>query len=473
MSDNNDFWSEFFKSENEDPDTSDATKIVPEITEDPLPQEFQTPQKESADNDDATKFFDNFGHDPEDTGPKAFKVNFDFDDAYKDVKTPKPLARRKERRSGCVGGILYGVFIICISLILGSFLWMAAVDVLALGKPDSEIILTIPEDAFVEGKVDVEDEDGNVIGEKDAMLADIDQISEIMYDNGLIRYKWLFKLFCKFSHASTKIGEGTYTLNTKFDYRALVYGTTPGSAKLVEVSVMIPEGYTMKQIFAKLEENEVCTQDELWEAAKTYSFENDYKFLSNLPPKGDQYRLEGYLFPDTYYFYMNDDPVRVIKKFLANFENKFGEMYIDRAAELGYSMHDIVIIASMIEREASSHEGERDMIASVIYNRINSSNFYCLQIDATILYGMDRNGDAGEKLSTEYDSPYNTYQNGGLPPGPIANPGEASIRGALYPESSSYYYYALHKDEGAGTWHEFFTNYDSFLNFVNSDSYGG
>ncbi len=473
MSDKNDFWSDFLNNEVDETGNSDDTRIVPDVGSTPLKQEFQIPAADSDSMDDATRFFDGYGLDKDDTGPKAFKINFDFDNEYKEVNAPRPLERRKERRTGCVGGILYGVFIICISLILGSFLWMAAVDVLALGKPDSEIILKIPESAFYEGEIDVEDDEGNVIGKEKATLADIDQISDIMYDNGLIRYKWLFKLFCKFSHASTKIGEGTYTLNTKFDYRALVYGTTPGSAQLVEVSVMIPEGYTLKQIFAKLEENEVCTQDELWEAAKTYAFENDFDFLDSIPARGDQYRLEGYLFPDTYYFYMNDDPVRVIKKFLSNFENKFGEVYIERAQELGYSIHDIVIIASMIEREASSYEGERDLIASVIYNRINSSNFYCLQIDATIIYGMDRNGDAGQKLSTEYESPYNTYQNGGLPPGPIANPGEASIRGALYPESTSYYYYALHKDEGAGTWHEFFTNYDSFLRFVNSDSYGG
>ena len=123
----------------------------------------------------------------------------------------------------------------------------------------------------------------------------------------------------------------------------------------------------------------------------------------------------------------------------------------------------------MIERESSSYEGERDVIASVIFNRINSSDFPYLQIDATIIYGMARNDDEDKDLTTSYDSPYNSYTNKGLPPGPISNPGEAAIRGALYPEDSNYYYYALHKDG----YHEFFRYYDSFLSFINSEDFGG
>lgn len=470
MADNKDFWKDYFSDDSyETGDTGeDDTKIIPTVNEDapmkgaePVPDVRNDPApandrplKKSGKTDD-------------------FEVDFDFDGEYRDVPEERPFAPRREKRTGCIGGLLYGVFIICVSLIAASFLWMAAVDVLALGKPDSEVVVTIPDAAFYDGKKDVTDDDGKVIGEEDVRLADLDDIAEIMYDNGLIKYKGLFKLFCRFCHADEKVGPGTFTLNTKYDYRALVSGTTPGSAQLVEVSVMIPEGYTLKQIFAHLEEEEICSAEELWDAAANYAFEDKYEFLAGIPETGDKYRLEGFLFPDTYYFYMDDDPVRVIKKFLDNFELKFGEKYIERAAEMGYSIRDIVIIASMIEREASSYEGERDLIASVIYNRINSSNFSRLQIDATILYGMARNGDEDKSLSTEYDSPYNTYQHEGLPPGPISNPGEASIRGALYPESTNYYYYALHKGDGTSTWHEFFTNYDSFLNFINSDNYGG
>lgn len=470
MSDNKDFWEKYFSGQSDAPDylpdEDEQTKVIPTAGGAPsdTPQNPPVPSSPPA----APSVPD----DTSETGPQDFQVDFDFDGEYKDMPVEKPLAPRREKRTGCVGGLLYGVFIICISLIAASFLWMAAVDVLALGRGDSEVVVTLPDSAFHDGTVDETDENGNVT-QKEAQIADIDEIAQIMYDNGLIKYRGLFKLFCKFSHADTKVGPGTYTLNTKYDYRALITGTTPGSGQFVEVLVTIPEGYTLKQIFAHLEEEQVCTADELWDAAANHAFEGDYSFLSDIPAAGDQYRLEGFLFPDTYYFYMDDDPVRVIEKFLDNFETKFGQLYIDRAAEMGYSIRDIITIASMIEREASSYEGERDLIASVIYNRINSSSFPCLQIDATIIYGMARNGDEDLALSTSYDSPYNTYQHEGLPPGPISNPGEASIRGALYPESTSYYYYALHKGDGTSTWHEFFSSYDAFVNFVNSDNYGG
>ena len=466
MSDKKEFWDSYFNEESAAPEYTAKDDAV-ESTPEPVEDTAAVPEAPKPAECGEAKDFVNY--DTEDTGPENFKINFDFDGVYRDVPTAKPFVARREKRSGCVGGLLYGIFIICVSLIAGVLLWMAAVDVLALGKEDEKVILTVPEEMFYEGTVEVTDEEGNVIGEEPATLADIDRIVELMYDSGLIKYKGLFKIFCKFCNAETKIGPGTYTLNTKYDYSALVQGTTPGSALLVEVSLTIPEGYTMKQIFAYLDEEGVCSAEELWDTAANYDFEGEYEFLSGIPAKGDKYRLEGYMFPDTYRFYIGDEPVRVISKFLDNFEVKFGELYIERALELGYSVHDIVIIASMIERESSSYEGERDLIASVIFNRINSYDFPYLQIDATIIYGMARNGDEDLPLTTGYDSPYNSYQNQGLPPGPISNPGEAAIRAALYPEDSYYYFYALHKDG----YHEFFTNYSAFENFIYSEDYGG
>ncbi|MCR5173959.1 MAG: endolytic transglycosylase MltG [Oscillospiraceae bacterium] len=410
--------------------------------------------------------------DPGDTGPKDFHVDFDFEGKYRNASDPMPLSIRREKKTGLVGGLMYGIFVICLGLIFGCLLWLGAQDVLALGHKDSEVTVSIPASAFSEVTEEITDEEGNITAQT-RNVCDLDTLAEIMFDNGLIKYKQLFKLYCRFSHADRKVGAGSYTLNTKYDYRALIYAAMPGSATRVEVSVTIPEGYTLKRIFALLEEKEVCSADVLWETAATYDFDSEYDFLTNIPGKGDQYRLEGFLFPDTYFFYTQDNPVRVIGKFLDNFENKFSDTYRERAAERGYSLRDVVTIASMIEREASSHEGERDQIASVIYNRISSSNFPYLQVDATILYGMARNGDEDKKLDTAYESSYNTYLHEGLPPGPICNPGEASLRAALYPESTNYYYYALNKGDGTTTWHEFFTNYDSFLAFVNSDAYGG
>lgn len=459
--------------ETEDVFPMEETRIVPSEELPPEPEDGATIVVSRPERETERKVIAAEDEEYGDTGPQNFHVNFDFEGEYRDASKPMPLTVRREKRSGLVGGLLYGIFVICIGIVAGCILWMCATDVLALGHKDSEVKVTIPASIFYDGTVTVKNEEDEAIGERDASLADINQLAEIMYDSGLIKYRKLFSLYCKFSHADQKVGSGTYVLNTKYDYRALVYGVMPSSSMREEVSVMIPEGFTLKRAFARLEEYGICSMDELWDTAANYAFEDEYSFLKGIPAKGDQFRLEGYLFPDTYYFYTGDDPVRVIKKFLNNFEVKFEETYIERAQEMGRSISDIIIIASMIEREASSYEGERDQIASVIYNRINSSNFYCLQVDATIIYGMSRNNDEDLELSTDYESPYNTYLYGGLPPGPICNPGEDSIRAALYPESTNYYYYALNKGDGTVKWHEFFTNYDSFLRFINSDDYGG
>jgi UPF0755 protein len=233
--------------------------------------------------------------------------------------------------------------------------------------------------------------------------------------------------------------------------------------KRVEVSVVIPEGFTLKQIFELFAANKVCSEDELWDAAANYDFE--YAFLDP-DTLGDDHRLEGFLFPDTYKFYVGDSPSRAIDRMLKRFSEKFTADYTARAAELGYSVRDIITIASMIEKEAGNDDADRKLIASVIYNRLGSESLRRLQIDATIYYAI---AETGETFSTDVDSPYNTYLVEGLPAGPIANPGVAAIRAALYPETTKYYYYAANK---TGT-HNFFKDFESHQAFVQSEEYGG
>lgn len=373
-----------------------------------------------------------------DTGLKDFDVDFDFDREYRDVPDDRPIKRKREKKTGCLSGIMFAAFIICVSLLLASLGWMAATDVLGLSDDSSTVEVTIPKDF------------------------DMNTVTQILRDNGLIKYKFLFKLYSGFSSADEKIDAGTYELQMDYDYRALVNGMTASGGTKVEVDVTIPEGYTMSQIFKLLETNGVCTADVLWETAATYEFEYDFLDSATI---GEERRLEGYLFPDTYTFYVGDSPNRVISKMLSNFNNKFTEEYKTRAEELGYTIGEMITIASMIEKEAAG-DSERATIASVIYNRLDSSSFPYLQIDATIIYAI---ADTDEEFSTSVDSPYNTYMYEGLPVGPIANPGVASIKAALYPESTSYYFYALSVEKH----HEFFKNSDAFTNFVNSDQYGG
>ena len=213
----------------------------------------------------------------------------------------------------------------------------------------------------------------------------------------------------------------------------------------------------MDQIFKRLEENGVSTVEKLQDMAATHDYA--FSFLQEIP-LGDYHRLEGYLFPDTYEFYMGEDPKTVINKMLVNFDRRFTDEMRAEVQENGYTVRDIVIIASMIERETDG--SDRATISSVIYNRLNNPNAGTqgyLQIDATLVYALGRTITSEDYTA---DTPYNTYTNKGLPPGPISNPGLASIQAAMDPENTNYYYYALGSD---GT-HSFFQSLEAQQNFI-------
>ena len=250
---------------------------------------------------------------------------------------------------------------------------------------------------------------------------------------------------------------GTYQLDTDMDYRAIVTNLGSNSASRQQVTVTIPEGFTVAQIFQRLEDEGVSTVEKLNEMAATHDYA--FSFLQEIP-LGEPTRLEGYLFPDTYDFYMGEDPLTVINKMLVNFDRRFTDEMRAEAQANGYSVRDIVIIASMIERETDG--SDRATISSVIYNRWQNTGAETagyLGVDATLVYALGRTITQDDYTA---DTPYNTYTNQGLPPGPISNPGMASINAAMEPESTNYYYYALGND---GT-HSFFRTLSEQQNFI-------
>lgn len=356
----------------------------------------------------------------------------------------RPVRRRRYYRTGLQGGLMYFGFVVCVSVILASVAWLAADDVLSLNKEEIEAQVYVGQNA------------------------ELDDIATELYSKGLVKYKPLFKLFGKLTHADEKIEPGIYTISSKLDYNAMIHVMKHDEVTYVErdtVTITIPEGKTLKQTFQILAEHGVCPYETLLDCAANHAFK--FSFLEDIP-YGDATRLEGYLFPDTYQFYASSTPEEAINKFLINFDGKFSESMREKAEQMGYSMHEIVTIASLIEMEAGS-DTERGTVASVIYNRLNSSYYPYLQIDATIQYVLEERKEYLTEKDLQVDSPYNTYKYTGIPPGPISNPGLASLRSALNPESTGYYFYALNKN---GV-HNFFSSYNEFLNFINSDVFGG
>lgn len=198
------------------------------------------------------------------------------------------------------------------------------------------------------------------------------------------------------------------------------------------------------QVKQMLLDEHVCTEEAIDEALNTYSFKHE--FLKDRKPAKEKW-LEGYLFPDTYEIYKgNSSVVSGINKMLNNFDEKYDDKIKQGAESLGMSMHEIVTIASLIEREAQ-HDSERTVISGVIHNRLkNADSFPYLQVDASVLYGLGRTSGKLSEEDLKSDSPYNLYTKQGLPPGPICNPGYASLYAASHPDNHNYYYYVAMPD---------------------------
>ena len=386
-------------------------------------------------------------------------------DPWEAERSYQPIRTRRDGRIGCLGGLMYALFIISLSTVLAVFLWMSAADVLALNKPTNTVEVTLPMEIFSNKVVDVTDDDGNVTGTRTVRAADINSVSSILKDAGLINYKWLFRLYSGFSHADRKVDPGTYVLSTNLDYRALVTKMQAGADSQLQTLVMFPEGFNLDQIFARLEENGVCTAKELYEAAAETEF--SYAFLEDAPT-GDAYRLEGFLFPDTYYFYQGMQASSAINKFLSNMHYHITEEMWQKANSLNLTFRQAITVASIIEREAANDD-ERALIASVIYNRLQAG--MPLQVDSTVVYARRETGDSrvSPEIIEATDSPYNTYLYTGLPPGPICSPGMKSIEAALNPAATRYMYFALEVETHTV---RFFVNYNEFEAFVATQDYG-
>lgn len=384
------------------------------------------------------------------------EIDYTDEEDLPEVRDYMPIRFKRYAGRGVAGGILYGLFVISVSIVLACLAWMFAADVLALNKEYEDAIVVIDEYEPTGDQPTV-----SIVNDQERPIkADIDQVATALKNGGIIEYKWLFKLFSRFSHAETKIDPGTYALTTELDYRAIVTALQFGSGNQEITRITFPEGLTLEQTFTLLEENHIAHKKDLYEAAANHEF--DYDFLD---PEllGDAARLEGYLFPDTYDFYQGEDAEVAINRFLRNFNNKLDDDVRAAAESRGLSVHELLTVASLIEKEAGSDE-ERATIASVIYNRLDAG--WKLQLDSTINYIKGTSTFALTNSDLEIDSPYNTYMYEGLPVGPICSPGMASIEAALHPESTNYWFW--YASDGVTT---FFTNVDDFNAFAEAHPY--
>ena len=258
-------------------------------------------------------------------------------------------------------------------------------------------------------------------------------IGNLLLENELIQNVNAFKAKAKTLELDGKMKAGDYMLSQSMSSEMIIQKLANGEIYEDNVKFTIPEGYETRQMIDKLVEEGIVDREAFINVLENQPFE--YAFLEGVDR---QYRLEGYLFPDTYIVKRGATEKEIVEKMLNRFNDVFKPEYYDRAKELGMTVDEVVTLASIIERETKLAE-ERPIVSSVFHNRIDQKMM--LQSCATIQYVLKERKDRLTFDDLEVVSPFNTYKHTGLTPAPIASPGEPSIIAALYPEQTKYLYF--------------------------------
>ena len=268
--------------------------------------------------------------------------------------------------------------------------------------------------------------------------ASLNHVSEILYDKGIIRSRLWFRYVAQSEGLDRSIRPGTYVIDPNLHIFDVMEILQQGENE-EPVIVTIPEGFSVYQISQRVEASGLASSEEFLEATREFLEAEGYDFSI----EDIYYEMEGYLYPDTYHFSPSQTPYSIVRRMASSMDNVFTQDYLERAEELDLTVHEILTLASLIEREASFNE-EKAKISGVIHNRLDID--MALQIDATVIYGLGRGEEHISRVlyaHTEEFTPFNTYRITGLPPGPIGAPDRTSIEAALYPEDHNYLYYDL------------------------------
>ena len=301
------------------------------------------------------------------------------------------------------------------------------------------------------------------------------KIAEILKDEGIIESPLGFRIFAKLKKYDSKFKYGVYTFNTGDSYDEIAQKLINQGAKAKTVKVTIPEGtgindyvknvngnnVTIPGIASILEKAGVCKKQDFIDAVKNFEF--DSKLLDSAKNSNTYYMLEGYLFAETYEFFKIEDSKAaaeaVVEKMLKETEKRITEDMYKKAETMGYNIHEILTMASIIQMEAGVDTDSLPKIAGVFYNRLNSNAFTTLGSSPTCFYGDSFEND---------DERYDTYKAKGLPPGPLCSPSIKAINAALNPEGSEYFYFVTDKN-GKFYFHKTYAEQTATINKLKKD----
>lgn len=265
----------------------------------------------------------------------------------------------------------------------------------------------------------------------------LNSVAELLAREGVIKSPRTFTMYGRFRRAANRLHAGIYEFPAGLTMADVLTMIVKGEVKRYRFT--IPEGYSIREIAQLL-----ASKQEFGPvvAAQFIKFAHDPQFIDEMGMKG-RLSLEGYLFPDTYVVFNPQDVREIVRPMIQRFKEVYSDDLKLRAKELGMTDHEVITLASIVEKETGKPE-ERPLISSVFHNRLKKG--MVLATDPTVIYGIPNFDGNLRRKDLETPGPYNTYINAGLPPGPIANPGEASINAALYPKKTNYYFFVSKND---------------------------
>lgn len=356
-------------------------------------------------------------------------------------KAEKRRKKLKAKKNGCLFRMIWLVMIVLVSVVLAQYVMVGVNDMLAINRTEANTVsITIPKDAS------------------------LDQITDILYENGVINNKTFFKLYAQLTKSTSGFTQGTFDIETNRDYQSIINFMQSDMNRTDVVTIQFTEGMTILEYAELLDRNLVCSSEDFLKVCNSDHFDEDYEFLQNLTDISQRYyKLEGYLFPDTYNFYVGEDPYSVVRKFLANYMQKvyytksrvsgFDEKVTikERAEAIGMTVDEVTILASLIQAEAANKD-DMYVISSILHNRLDTisnggissygdSGLNYLQLDSTIYYPYKSLSKIPANIRESFVSRYNTYNTSGLPYGAICNPGMEAIEAALTNQETEYYYF--------------------------------
>ena len=360
-------------------------------------------------------------------------------------KEEKRIEKSKAKRNRAIFKWVWLSMVALVAIVLAQFILVGVNDMLAITRSDDvrTVTVSIPANPT------------------------LDQIADILRNNGVIGKTRFFKMYTRLTSSEDGFRQGEFKLDTNKDYEAIINTLQSNSSRTDIVTVQITEGMSVIEIANLLHEEKVVTDiQEFLDVCNSDYFDEDYPFLQKITNAGERYyKLEGYLFPDTYDFYVGEDPKVTIEKLIYNYEKKIvnhKEKYFGNSKrstlenemeKTGYTADEILTIASIIQAEAANKE-DMYYISSILHNRLEYGGAYGvakLNCDCTVYYPYRKLEDVPESIRATFTSRYDTNTFDGLPAGPICNPGEEAIKAAINPYDTEYIFFCHDTIENGST----------------------